>query len=67
MPLVLEKKIQKNVREVSRQMGIQERELVDRAVLLYLESARKILDVEKEFTAWDALSDEAMHLFAKRL
>lgn len=52
---------------MSRQMGIKEKELVDRAVLLYLESARKILGVEKEFEAWDMLSDESFSKLAKRL
>lgn len=67
MPIVVEKKIQKNIREISRQMGIKEKELVDRAILLYLESVRKILDAEKEFSAWDALSDESLYELARRL
>lgn len=66
IPLAVEKKIRKDVREVSRRMGIKEKELVNRAVLLYMESARKILAVENEFIAWDALSDEAMRLLVKR-
>ena len=67
MPLVTEKKIQKRLREVSRQMGIEEKELVDRAVFLYLESVRRVLEVGKEFDAWDSLSDEALRTLAKRL
>lgn len=67
MPLVVEKKIQRSLKEVSRQMGIGEKELVDRALLLYLESAKKILAVEKEFEAWDTLSDESLVKLVKRL
>lgn len=66
MPLVLEKKIRKDVSEFSRRMGIKEKELVDRALLLYLDSIKKILDLENEFTAWDKLSDEALGSLAKR-
>lgn len=67
MPLVVEKKIRKNISDISRRMGIKEKELVDRAILLYLESVKKILDVEKEFSSWDALSDESMRKLAKRV
>ena len=66
MPIVIEKKIQKNLKEVSRQMGIGKEELIDRALLLYLESARKILDVAEEFRVWDILSDESLRELAKR-
>lgn len=66
MPFVVEKKIKKNISEVSRRMGIKEKELIDRALLLYLEGAKKILDVEKEFDAWDILSDEAFRITARR-
>jgi hypothetical protein len=66
MSSIIEKNIQKGVREVSRQMGIKEKELVDRALLLYLESAKGILDLEREFRAWDMLSDEAYRVSSKR-
>jgi len=66
MPLILEKKIRRDVSEFSRKMGIKEKELVDRALLLYLDSIKKILDMENEFRAWDKLSDEALGVAAKR-
>lgn len=67
MPIAIEKKYQKSISEVSRSMGIREKDLVDRALALYLDSAKKILDVEKEFKAWDALSDESLAGLAKRV
>ena len=66
MPLILEKKIRRDVSEFSRKMGIKEKELVDRALLLYLDSIKKILDMENEFRAWDKLSDGALGVAAKR-
>lgn len=67
MPIIAEKNMQQGVRDVARMMGIDKKELARRAVLLYLESAKKILDLENEFRAWDALSDEAYRAFSKRL
>ncbi len=48
-------------------MGINKKEFIERALLFYLESIRATLDLEKEFQAWDALSDEAFWLMEKRL
>lgn len=67
MPIIVEKNMRQGVRDVSRMMGINEKEFARRAVLLYLESAKKILDLENEFRAWDALSDEAYRAFSRRL
>ena len=47
-------------------MGITEHDVVDRALLLYLESVKKITEVQREFEAWDALSDESFSLLSKR-
>ena len=48
-------------------MGIKQKEIIERSLLLYLESVKKILDVEKEFDAWDTLSDESFRGLSKRL
>ena len=48
-------------------MGIGEKEFVGRALLLYLDSVKKILDVEKEFSSWDALSDESFRALSRRI
>lgn len=67
MAITIEKKIQKGLREVSRQMGMKEKELIDRALLLYIESVKKTLDIEREFKEWDALSDESLCNLSGRL
>lgn len=59
MSITIKKNTQKDLKKIAERMGIKEKELVDRALLLYLENAKKLLDLEKEFLAWDALSDEA--------
>lgn len=58
--LTLTKKNLEGVAEAARLMGVKEKEIVERAVLLYLESIRAMVDLEKEFKGWDAISDEAL-------
>lgn len=67
MSITIEKNTQKDLREIAERMGIKEKELVDRALLLYLENAKKLLDLEKEFLAWDALSDEAFYQLSRKV
>lgn len=56
----IEDKVDRNFKQASRIMRVKKKELIDRALLLYVESIRDLLNLEKEFDAWDALSDEAM-------
>lgn len=67
MSIVIEKNIQRGLTEIAKRMGVGEKELVDRALLLYLGNAKKLLDLEKEFLAWDALSDEAFYELSKKI
>lgn len=67
MSITIEKNTQKDLKKVAERMGIKEKELVDRALLLYLESTKKLLDLEKEFLAWDALSDEAFYQLSQKV
>lgn len=57
----------KGVADAARLMGVNEKELVERAVLLYLESVKAAVDLEKELREWDALSDEAFTRMSKSL
>lgn len=63
----LTKKNAQGVREAARLIGTDEKEILERAVLFYLESIRTALDLEKELKAWQGLSDEAFWLMEKRL
>lgn len=62
MQIQLEKKLNKRVRDASKIFGVDERQLVKRALLLYLDSLQKSFDLKREFDAWEALSDEALSL-----
>ena len=48
-------------------LGIKKEELVDRAILLYLDNISKYTELKKEMQEWDLLSDEALMNFEKLL
>ena len=65
--IAIQKKTKDDLKLISNRLGIKEAEVVDRALVLYLESVRNILDLEREFRAWDLLSDEAWVNMTKRI
>ncbi|HLD43587.1 MAG TPA: hypothetical protein VJB08_06420 [Candidatus Nanoarchaeia archaeon] len=67
MEIEVPKETSVRVKEVSRLLGIKKQELVDRAILVYLDSISRHLDLRKEMKAWDQLSDEALLNFEKSL
>ena len=60
MKIQIEEKLNKKVRDVSRILGVDEKQVVIRALLLYLDSVKKTMDLKSELEAWDTLSDEAL-------
>ena len=60
MKIKIEEKLDKKVRDISRALGVDEKQVVTRALLLYLESVKKTMDLKRELEAWDELSDEAL-------
>ena len=58
----LEKELKKEAEKVSKEMGIGKKELLERALILYLDSVKQQLSLFKELEAWERLSDDA---FAK--
>lgn len=55
------------VNKVSDLLGIKEKELIERAILLFLDNMSKYLDLKKEMKEWDILSDEAIINFERSL
>ncbi|MBN2517323.1 MAG: hypothetical protein JXB14_00600 [Candidatus Altiarchaeota archaeon] len=55
------------LKSASKKLGFGEKEIVKRAVLFYLDSVEKEMDLSKEFAEWDSLSDEALSEFEDRL
>lgn len=56
---MLQKELNQEAEKVSREMGINKKELLERALILYLEGVKQQLGLFKEMEAWDKLSDEA--------
>jgi len=54
-----------DIKKTSRTMGVDEKELVKRAILFYLNTIREHTALQKEFDAWDRVSDEAFSSMEK--
>lgn len=67
MRIQIREQLQGDLKKASQVMGVREREIVDRALLFYLKSIRDHGNPEKEFQAWDVLSDEALTRMERRL
>ena len=67
MSIQISKGINKKIKEASKILGLEEEEIVDRAILLYLDNIEKYLELKKEFKEWDKLSDEALESFERKL
>lgn len=59
--------VREEMRKTSEELGIDEEELVDRAIVMFIDSVRQREELEREFRAWDAASDEALESFEKSL
>ena len=60
MQYQLEKKITKKIKDVSHTLGVNEAQVVNRALRYYFASIKSAIDLKQECDAWDMLSDEAL-------
>ncbi len=67
MNVKLSKEIEKKVGEAAHALGLHENEVVNQALLFYLDTIRKNLDLKCELQAWENLSDEAWTNFESQL
>lgn len=67
MQIQISKNIDKKIKEASKLLGLDEEEIVDRAILLYLDNIEKYVEFKKEIREWDRLSDEALSNFERDL
>lgn len=57
---ILDKKLQKRVMLVSKKLGLDRREVINRAVSTYLGSLDDVLSFQGELRMWDILSARTM-------
>jgi len=67
MEIELPKDVNKKLLEVANLMDLGEEEIVNRALLIYLDNIQKYLVLKKETKAWDEMSDEALDNFERDL
>ncbi len=67
MQIELPKETSSKLSKASKVLGIEDKEIVDRAIIVYLDSIEKMLELKREMKDWDALSDEALISFEKSL
>lgn len=60
---LLEKKLQKRMKAVAKQTGLNEREIVNRAVSSYLAELNEWNKLRKELHVWDLLSAKTMQKY----
>lgn len=57
---VLTKQLQKRVQLASKKFGLNEREVINRAVSSYLGNMEEFMSLQQELQLWDRLSAETM-------
>ena len=67
MQVEISKDTSEKLEKISKTLGVKERDVIDRAVLLYLDQIRKHASLKREMREWDFLSDEALENFEKAL
>lgn len=67
MNVNLSKTVTLQIQEVAKGVGLKEEEIVNNAVLLYLDTMKKHLQLKKELNELDELSDEVLSNFEAQL
>ncbi|MBI2107817.1 hypothetical protein HYT54_01710 [Candidatus Woesearchaeota archaeon] len=67
MQIEIQKDTSRKIEETAKLLGLKREDLVDRAVMVYIDGISKYLELKKELNEWDVLSDEALVNFEKSL
>jgi len=67
MQIEIPKETSEKITRASELLGIKNKDLVDRAISVYLDNLSKFLNLKKELVEWDLLSDEALINFEKSI
>lgn len=60
---ILDSKLQKQIKVASRKLGLNPRDVVNRAVSSYLDSMKEFTNLKKELHLWDILSAETLRKY----
>jgi len=67
MQIHLQEPTLRQLKKVAQTTGIEEEQLIQRAVLYYLDAIQKHVEFYEEMNAWERLSDEALANFEAAL
>ena len=66
MEIELSKDISENIEIASKQLGLEKKEIITRALILYLKNLRQYIDLQEELEGWEQISSEdSANLFEK--
>ena len=60
---ILDKKLQKQVKMASKRLGLDERDVINRAVSAYLGNIKEFVNLQNELRMWDVLSAQTMRKY----
>ena len=60
---ILDKKLQQQVKVASKKLGLNERDVVNRAVSDYLQNIKEFTKLKNELRLWDVLSAQTMRKY----
>lgn len=67
MQIELAKETTSKLLRASKVFGIKNREIAERAIIVYLDSIEKMMELKQEMKDWDILSDEGLISFEESL
>lgn len=67
MYVQVSKEVDSRLKSISKTLGFDENQLVERAVLFYLDAIAKQVELKDEFSSWDKISDKDLTDFEERL
>ncbi len=67
MQVQISRELDKKIKQASKALGFEDKKIVERALLFYLDAVKEQLALKREFKEWDKLSDEALVEFEKEL
>ncbi len=59
MQVEIPQETSKKIDKLSKLLGLKKQEVIDKALLLYLDNLHQYKEFKKEMKAWDLLSEEA--------
>ena len=67
MSIATQKKLRQDIKRASKAIGVDEKELAERAMRFYLASVEREIALQNELEAWEQISDTTLHTMEKAL